>query len=312
MLNINLTKKALEVQQKVVIEEFNQRYLNQPYGNVSLLLRPLAYKVHPYQWSTIGKDISHIANATKEDVEVFYSTFYNPQNAVLVLAGNIDELEAIALTEKWFNPIQKDHAFIRNIPKEPEQKEARRLEVVEDVPLHHIIISFPMCSRLHTDYPVFDLLTDVLSDGGSSRLYQTLVKKQQIFNTLGAHISGSLDEGQVIFSGYVLPNVPIELAEKALWEEIHNISTMDITDSEMTKLLNKNESSQAFQQVSVMEKAMNLAYYDMLGDVNMINTEKQNYLSVTKSDIKRCAAETFLADKSSTLLYLSKSLTSTI
>jgi zinc protease len=308
MLSIKLSKESLDVQRKVVIEEFNQRYLNQPYGNIPLLLQPLAYTTHPYMWPTIGKDISHIRQASLDDVEHFYSTFYNPQNAILVVAGDVKEKQTLQLVEKWFGDIDKPHTYTRNIPFEPQQTKARRLEVIQDVPLHKIIISFPMAQRLHQQYYVCDIITDILSEGKGSKLYQSLVRKHKLFSSINAYISGSIDAGQIIVSGTLLPETSIEHAEKMIWKELRQIATNGVTESEMEQTRNKIIVKQAFEKINILEKAMNLAYYELLGSVEMIHNDTANYMSVTAKDVQQTANILFQEQHSSSLLYLSKHL----
>jgi predicted Zn-dependent peptidase len=304
MLELNFSDQVLDVQRKVVIEEFNQRYLNQPYGDISLLLRPLCYQVHPYRWSTIGKEISHIAEAQMSDVKDFYFTHYNPQNAILSVAGNMNENELINLVEKWFGSIIKPHRYLRSIEKEPEQTEARRLEVQRNVPLSCIVISFPMCNRFHPDYYTWDLLSDLLSNGNSARLPQSLVKDKKMFTEIDAYISGSLDEGQLIIRGNILPGVSVEQAEAAIWDELNKLKTESVTETEMTRLINQAETMNVFRNIGVLNKAMNLAFYELLGDAEMLNEEISHYRMVKQENLKSLAEEKLQYEKSSTLIYL--------
>ena len=201
MLSLAFTPKSLEVQRNVVIEEFKQRYLNQPYGDVWLLLRPLAYKNHPYLWPTIGKEISHIENAAMEDVKAFFKKHYCPLNAILCIAGNMEEEKALKLAEKWFSDIPSGDPYIRNLPKEPVQNEPRELRVERDVPADAIYKVWHMCSRTSPKYYATDLISDILSRGKSSRLYQILVKEKRMFTEANAFVMGDLDEGLFVFSG---------------------------------------------------------------------------------------------------------------
>jgi len=306
MLDLDFSEKLLEVQKKVVIEEFKQRYLNQPYGDIWLLLRPLAYKVHPYQWDTIGKNIKHIEQAKLDDVVDFYRKFYNPPNAILSVAGDIDEDKVFPLIEKWFGGINKPHNYVRQLPQEPLQTESRRLVVERNVPANCILIAFPMVERLHKDYYAYELLMDILSGGESGRLNQELVKKRQIFSSCNAFILGSNDAGLLVFRGNVLPDVDIKEAEKAIWEQIDLLKVQGVKDNEMTKILNQTESSLAFSHVDILEKAINLAFFELLGNAALLDDELDKYSCVTKEDIKRIALETFTENKSSTLVYLAK------
>jgi zinc protease len=306
MLDLAFSAQSLEVQRKVVIEEFHQRYLNQPYGDISLLFRPLCYKVHPYQWSTIGKDISHISSATQNDVREFYTKHYNPANAILTICGNVDENEMFNLAEKWFGSISKQHTYTRNIKPEPEQRESRRLEVSRDVPHHNLLISFPMCNRLHPDYHTWDMLSDLLSHGSSSRLNQKLVREQQLFSGIDAYITGSIDEGQFIFRGEILHGISVEQAEKGIWDEIERLKTEEISDNEMKKLINQIETSNVFNNIGILNKAMNLAYFELLGDAGQFNLEVNKYRQITSDALQTLAARFLIPNRSSTLIYKSE------
>jgi len=305
MLELDFSEKSLDVQKKVVIEEFNQRYLNQPYGDISLLLRPLCFKVHPYRWSTIGKDISHIAGASLQDVKNFYKGFYNPANAILSISGNIDEEILLELLEKWFGDISKPHTYIRNIPAEPVQTERRELDVERDVPQDCMILSFPMCERKNDEYYVWDLLTDLLSGGYSSRLQKSLVREKHIFSDIDASITGSIDAGQCIFRGDLLPGVSFQQAEDSIWDEINKLKNEPIPDNEMSKILNLAETSNAFRNVGILNKAMNLAYYELLGDADLLNQEILAYRKISKENIQKLASDNLIVDRSSVLRYAS-------
>ncbi len=309
MLAINLSPKSLDIQRKVVIEEFNQRYLNQPYGDIPLLLQSLAYTTHHYMWPTIGKNISHIKNAYLDDVKYFYSTFYNPQNAILVIAGDIDTRETIQLAEKWFGSIDKKHSYIRNIPIEPKQTKARRLEVLNDVPLHKIVMSFPMSKRMDKQYYICDIITDILSEGKGSRLYQSLVLKHKLFSSINVYISGSIDAGQIIITGTLLPNTDMQHAEKMIWKELKKLANQEVTEEEIKKIKNKIIVRQAFDKINILDKAMDLAYFELLGSAEMMHDEISNYMSITTKDVQETAKALFQEQYSSTLLYLSKHLT---
>ena len=306
MLSLAFSEKSLEVQRNVVIEEFKQRYLNQPYGDVWLKLRPMVYKKHPYQWATIGKEIKHIEDAKIEDVKAFFKKHYNPQNAIMVVGGDISLEQVKQLSEKWFGPIPAGEKYHRNIPQEPEQHDERRATVTAKVPLNDVYIAFQMGDRLDKSYYVADLLSDILSRGNSSRLYRGLVKEKQIFSEVHAHMSGSLDKGIFVFEGKPLENVSIETAEAAIWEELEKIKTIDIPADELTKVQNKTESTMIFSEMSLLDKAMNLASFELLGDADLLNQETAKYLEVTAGQIKELANKLFRKDNSSTLIYLAE------
>ncbi|MGE6219575.1 M16 family metallopeptidase [Nubsella zeaxanthinifaciens] len=304
MLSLAFSEKSLETQRNVVCEEFKQRYLNQPYGDVWLKLRPLAYKEHPYRWATIGQDLAQIENAKMEDVKAFFKKHYNPQNAILVVGGNVKTDEVKELAEKWFGPIPSGDKYNRDLPKEPAQTEARSLTVNANVPLNAIYIAFKMPARLDLNYQVFDLISDILSQGQSSRLFNSLLKEQQLFSDINAYITSSLDEGLFVVDGKLVEGVSMETAETAIWNELHKIATELVNEKELTKVKNKSESIMVFAEMSLLDKAMNLAYYELLGDADLLNVEINKYLSITAEQIKSVAADTFKKEKSSTLYYL--------
>ena len=306
MIGLDFSQEKLEIQKNVVIEEFNQRYLNQPYGDSSLLLRPLAYKVHPYQWATIGKKIDHIQNATLDDVKDFFFHHYAPNNAILSISGNVNTDEIKTLCEKWFGSINKKEIAKRNILKEPEQKQARTQTVYRNVPFDAIYKAFHMSSKLEKEYYTTDLISDLLSNGKSSRLYQNLVKDKKLFSDINAYITGDIDAGLFIITGKLMKTVKREDAEKTINSEIDKITEGKITDYEIEKVKNKFESVFEFGQLSATNKAMDLAYNELLGDANRINLEVKNYRSVTKKEIKEVAKKLFNVNNSSTLYYLSK------
>lgn len=306
MLSLAFSEKSLDTQRNVVSEEFKQRYLNQPYGDVWLKLRPLAYKKHAYRWATIGKELSHIENATMADVKAFFKKHYNPQNAILVVGGNVKTEEVKKLAEKWFEPIPAGDKYERNLVQEEPQTEARQETVKANVPLNAIYMAFKMPGRLSKDYYGFDLLSDILSRGQSSRLYNSLLKEQQLFSDINAYISSSLDPGLFIIEGKLVEGVAIETAEKAIWAELEKLKTELVSDTELTKVKNKVESILVFSEMGLLDKAMNLAYYELLGDAALLNNETSEFLKVQSADLKRIANETFGKNSSSTLYYLTE------
>jgi len=306
MLSLAFSKKSLEVQRNVVIEEFKQRYLNQPYGDVWLKLRPMIYKVHPYQWATIGKEIKHIEDAKIEDVKAFFKKHYTPQNAIMVVGGDVKTEDVKKLAEKWFGPIPAGEKYHRNLPQEPEQHDERRETVTAKVPLNDVYIAFQMGDRLDETYYVAELMSDILSRGNSSRLYRNLVKEKQIFSEVHAYMTGSLDKGIFAFEGKPLENISIETAEAAIWEELERLKTEEIPADELTKVQNKTESTMIFSEMSLLDKAMNLAQFELLGDADLLNHETEKYLEVTPAQIKELANKMFRKDNSSTLIYLAE------
>jgi len=306
MLDLAFSKKSLEVQRNVVVEEFKQNYLNKPFGDIWLLLRPLAYKVHPYQWSTIGKSIEPIQNATMEDVKDFYARFYNPNNAILVLAGNTTVEEVKMMAEKWFGPIPAGVELKRNLPIEPQQIEARSLIVERDVPLDSLYKAYHMCRKMDDDYPVVDLMSDVLSNGNSSRLYQSLVKEQQLFSEINAFLTGDEDGGLFVVTGKLIQYVKMEVAEAAILEQLDKMKVDLVSENELQKVKNKVESLVAFTEMRIQERALNLAYAEHLGDINLVNNDILRYRAVTPEQIRNSAQEILKPENCSTLYYHSK------
>lgn len=307
MLNLAFSKKSLEVQRNVVMEEFRQTHLNQPFGDAWLLLRPLAYKVHPYRWSTIGADINHIAQATMEDVKDFYHRFYNPCNAILTVAGPVETAGIKELCEKWFGEIPAGLPNNRQLPLEPVQTEARNLHVEREVPCNAIYKTWHIPNRLSPMYYTADLISDVLSAGESSRLYVELVKKQQLFSDINAYITGSLDPGLFVISGKIMNGTDPEVAENAINKIIFELQEKPLVGRELQKVKNRIESMLVFTEMKVLEKALNLSMYELLGDAGLINNEIDKYKEVDEAAIMRFAQEMLVEKNCSTLYYHMKS-----
>ena len=303
MHGLNLSEKAISIEKRVVIEEFRQRYLNQPYGDINMLLRELVYTTHPYRWATIGLSPDHIEQASAEEIRAFYNRYYQPSNAILSISGNIAEDEVFALAEKWFAPISNDCTPHDIIPVEPIQTKARRKEVERDVPATVIIIAFYMGDRLSRDFFLGDMASDLLAGGDSARLYERLIKKKRLFSSVNAYISGDVDCGTFCFTGQLLPTTTEQQAEAALWEEISELQQGKISDYEIEKVKNKFEANTLFGELNVMNKAMNLGYYEMIGDLPLINREVEVYRSLQRSDIADFAQRIFREENSSTLIY---------
>ncbi|NEU09475.1 insulinase family protein [Flavihumibacter sp. R14] len=304
MLSLAFSEKSLEVQRNVVCEEFKQRYLNQPYGDVWLKLRPMAYKKHPYQWATIGKVLEHIENATINDVRDFFKKHYNPSNAILVVGGSVKTEQVKLLAEKWFGDIPGLEKPVRNLEEEPAQTEERTLTVQADVPLNAIYKVFHMPSRNDENYFTVDLISDILSRGNSSRLFRKLLKEQKLFSEINAYLTGSLDAGLFVVEGKPLPGISMQIAEEAIWHELEQLKLEQVTPDELTKVKNKIESTMVFSEMSLLDKAMNLAFFELLGDADRLNSETQKYLNVTAEQIRQQAQQIFRPENSSTLYYL--------
>ncbi len=306
MLELAFTPKSLEVQRNVVIEEFKQRYLNQPYGDVWLLLRPLAYQHHPYQWATIGKEIAHIADATMEEVKAFFYKHYSPQSGVLCVAGDVTLEEVKTLAEKYFGSIASREKYVRNLPKEPQQEEYRELSVERDVPADAIYMAFHMSARCEEDYHATDLISDVLSRGKSSRLFKGLVLDDPKFNEISAYVSGSIDNGLFVVTGKPAEGVSLEEAQELIWKYLEDLKHELVSERELEKVKNKVESSNVFGEMSVLNKAMSLCFYELVSTADDINSEVAKYKKVTREDLKRIAEQMFRKENCSVLNYHAK------
>ncbi|MCX6189449.1 MAG: pitrilysin family protein [Bacteroidetes bacterium] len=303
MLSLAFSKKSLDVQRNVVSEEFKQRYLNQPYGDVWLKLRPLAYTQHPYLWDTIGKELSHIENASLKDVKAFFKKYYAPNNAILVVSGNISLDRSKELCEKWFAPIPSQHIPLRALPQEPLQTEARTLVVKSKVPADAFYLAFHGVKRNDEKYYTMDLLTNIFGLGESSRLYYALVKEKQLFSNFSCYHTGSTDEGLIIFSGKTMAGVTLKTAEKAVWEEIEKLKNEGCRMEELTKVKNKTESSHIYEMMSLLERSIALAFAEVSGNANMVNEELQHFNNVSLEQIQQFSKTFLTKEKSNTLYY---------
>lgn len=303
MLSLDFSPKSLEVQRQVVIEEFKQRNLNQPYGDASHLLRELAYEAHPYRWPTIGKEIAHIAQATLEEVKDFFFRFYAPNNAILAVTGHISFEETVRLAEKWFGPIPARNISPRQLPAEKPQTAVRRKTVERKVPVDAIYMAFHMSNRMHPDYYVYDMITDILSNGRSSRFIQSLVQEQKLFTSIDAYISGSLDEGLLHVTGKPVEGVSLEQAEEAIWKELEKMKTVPVSEQELEKVKNRYESEQIFNNINYLNVATNLAFFELTGKAEDINEEVGKYRAVTAEQIQATSVRCFVPENCSILYY---------
>lgn len=307
MLQLRFSKKSLNTQKKVVIEEFKETCLNEPYGDMWHHLSELSYTKHPYQWPTIGREMNHIANATIEDVKTFFYQFYRPDNAVLVIAGNITSAEGFFLANKWFGSIPPGKNQKKLLPQEPKQIASRKKIIRQDIIPHDAIYrAYHMDGRLSDEYFICDLISDILANGRSSRFYQKLYKEQQLFSTIDAFISGSSDPGLFIIEGKTMPDVSIEQASEAIDRELRLLMEENLSERELTKLKNSLESSLIFSEISVLNKAISLAYFETLGDAGFINEEAARYQKLTAEDIRNTAKKIFRAENCNELIYFKK------
>ena len=303
MEGLEITPEKLETEKRVVIEEYRQRYLNQPYGDQTMLLRALCYKVHPYRWATIGLSPEHVAAATMDDVEAFYRRHYHPSNAILSISADMEEERMIDLAARWFGSVEDRRVEPRPIPREPEQLKARREEVERDVPATTVTLAYHMGGRLSEDFCAGDLVSDLLSGGDSSRLYRRLVREERLLSSVNAYISGDVDPGLFVFTGQLLPGVETATVEEAFRREIRELQTQPVGDYELGKVRNKFEATTLFGELNVMNKAMNLGFYEMLGDLPLINREVDAYRALTQDDIRAFCRRTFRDENSNTLIY---------
>ncbi|WKN42480.1 M16 family metallopeptidase [Tunicatimonas pelagia] len=303
MLSLSFDPKVLEVQRKVVIEEYKQNYLNQPYGDAMMTLKALAYQTHPYRWPTIGRDISHIEQATLDDVKSFFYKFYRPNNAVLVVAGQVEAEEVKQLAEKWFGDIPAGEPYHRQLPQEAEQTEPRHLKKAGDVPAHAIYKAFHIPGRTQAGYHAADLLSDILGRSRSSRLFTQLVKENPLFSSINAYVTGSVDPGLLIIHGRLNEGVTLEAADEAITSVIEEVKEKRISGEELRKVKNQAESTLVFSEMELLNRAMSLAFSTLLGDPNLINQESAKIQAVTAEDIQQSAQKILSANNSSTLFY---------
>jgi predicted Zn-dependent peptidase len=306
MLSLAFTDNSLEVQRKVVCEEFKEHYLNKPYGDVWHKMRELAYQQHPYRWMTIGKELSHIETAQLQDVKNFFFKHYRPVNAILVVAGNVTVDQVRTLAEKWFGPIEPGEKYNRQLPVESKQSAPRRLQVQADVPLDALYKCWHIYPRMDHRYYVADLITEIMSGGGSSRLFQALVKEQKLFSNIECYHFGTIDAGLLTIEGKLVKGVKMEDAEAAIEKELEKLKQAKVTDAELQKVRNKTESMISFEDMSVMNRANSLAFYELLGDARLMNTELERYNTVTVEEIQQLSNEIFREENCSTLSYHAK------
>ncbi len=306
MKSLSFSEQSLETQRKVVSEEFKEHYLNKPYGDAWHQLRQLAYKQHPYQWMTIGKELKHIEEATLEDVKNFFFKHYRPVHAVLCVAGNVTADQVRALAEKWFGPIPSGEHRLRHIPAEPGQEDARIQTVFADVPLDALYKAWHIGGRLSAAYYATDLITEIMGNGFASRLHQRLVKEQQLFSHISCYHTGSIDPGLLIVEGKIVEGRSLEEANAAVEKEMQELAEHGVTEDELIKAKNKIDAMIEFEDMSLLSRANNLAFYELMGDANLINTELERYQNVTAAFLQDTAKEALRPENCSTLLYRKK------
>jgi len=310
MLSLAFSPKSLEVQRKVVCEEFKEHYINKPYGDAWHKMRTLAYTKHPYQWMTIGASLEHVEQATMEDVKDFFLQFYRPNNAILVVTGNVKTEDIKALAEKWFGPIPAGKPYVRNLPQEPKQEKNRSMDVRADVPMDMLMMTWHMGGRFDASYHATDLLTEVLGGGASSRLYEQLIKVRQLFSSISCFHFGTIDPGLFVITGKLVKGITMSVAEKAVLEEVEKMKTELLDAKEVQKVINKTESMICFEDMSIMNRAQSLAFYELLGDAALMNDELAKYQTVTPELIQSTAKTIFSEGNRNTLYYYSNTTAS--
>lgn len=303
MLSLAFSEKSLDVQRKVVCEEFKEHYINKPYGDVWHKMRELAYSSHPYRWMTIGKELSHIEDAKLDDVKAFFFRHYRPVNAILSVAGKVTTAQVKALAEKWFGDIPSGEKYVRNLPVEPAQTAPHLLEISNKVPLDALYKTYHIYPRKDQRYYTADLISDILSGGGSSRLHQALVKEKQLFSYIDCAHFGSLDAGLLSIEGKLIKGVKMKDAEKGIQEELEKLQQQIIPERELQKVKNRVESMLAFEDMGLLSRANNLAYYELMGDAGFMNKEFEHYERVTTADIHQEAQIIFSEKNSNTIHY---------
>ncbi|MBS1731522.1 MAG: insulinase family protein [Bacteroidetes bacterium] len=306
MLSLAFSEESLEVQRKVVCEEFKEHYINKPYGNAWHLIRELSFQIHPYRWMTIGKELSHIEKARMEDVKSFFKKHYNPMNAILAIGGHVTFDQVETLAKKWFGNIPPGEKYIRHLPEEPEQKEARKKEVYEEVPLNALYKTWHIPGRMDQGYYAIDLISEILSGGNSSRLYESLVKKKKLFSSISCYHFGNVEPGLISIEGKLVPGVKMQDAENAVEEELDLLKSHLLEDQELQKVKNKTESITVFEDMSIMSRATNLSFYELMGNANLMNKELEKYQSINIDHILESAQKTFKEENSNTLYYFKK------
>ncbi len=303
MLSLAFDPQVLAVQQKVVIEEFKETHLNQPYGDAWLRLSELAFTTHPYRWPVIGQDPTHIEQATMEDVRAFFKRFYVPNNAVLVVAGNVKLEQVKQLSKKWFEPIPAGITYPKNLPQEPTQQSARSLTIQGDVPLDALYKAFHIPGRLSKDYYTIELIESALGLGKSARLYAELIERKPYFNTLGAYTTETIDPGLLIIIGRLNEGISFEQAEEALEKVLADIQVAGLSAQELEKVKNHAETARVCASVDLLHRAQELALATLLGNTNLVNEEAAHIQAVSLVDTQRVAEQIFQSSNSNTIYY---------
>ena len=306
MCNVRLTQESVAVQRQVVIEEFKQEHLNRPYGDVSMLLRPMAYRKHPYRWSTIGRRMSHIAKVPVEVLNDFYNRYYTPSNAVLAVVGNISFEQVVEWSTKWFANIPASDYIPVELPVEPCQRRQRRKTVYRNVPQNALYMAFHMCGRGDSDFFPCDVISDILANGYSGRLKQRLMKKKRLFTKIDAFVSGNEHPGLFSIYARVADGVAVEKAEEAVWQELEQLQRQLVPKHEMEKVRNRFEADFLFRNMNGENLAGNIAIAEWRGAAEDLFDEVARYRAVTAQQVRETASRLFRKGNSSVLYYLKR------
>lgn len=306
MLELMLQKEVLDVQKKVVVEEFYETCLNLPYGDVWHELSALNYEKHPYKWPTIGVHPSHIEKANLTDVKKFYNKYYHPGNAILVIAGPISIKRMKELARKWFNDIPSGKTIKKNYSSEPPKKEARHKQSQAEVPVDAIYMTFPCPARADKAFYAVDLLSDIFSNGPSSRLIHRLTRENKYFNQIDCYVTGDFDPGLIVFEGRPTEKISLRDAEEIICKEINDLKNQLIESAELQKWKNKAESTLVLSEMGIQSKSMNLGFFEALGNADLMNAESKIYQSLTAEEIQQAAKEWLRDDQKSVLTYKGK------
>jgi predicted Zn-dependent peptidase len=306
MLEIMLQKEVLDVQKKVVVEEFYETCLNLPYGDVWHELSSLNYEKHPYKWPTIGVHPSHIERANLTDVKKFYNKYYHPGNAILVMAGPISIKRMKELAMKWFNDIPSGKTIKKNYSSEPPKKEARHKQSQAEVPVDAIYMTFPCPARADKAFYAVDLLSDIFSNGPSSRLIHRLTRENKYFNHIDCYVTGDFDPGLIVFEGRPTEKISLQDAEEIISKEINDLKNQLIESTELQKWKNKAESTLVLSEMGIQSKSMNLGFFEALGNTDLMNAESDIYQSLTAEEIQQAAQVWLKDDQKSVLTYKGK------
>lgn len=306
MLELMLQKEVLDVQKKVVVEEFYETCLNLPYGDVWHELSALNYEKHPYKWPTIGVHPSHIEKANLTDVKKFYNKYYHPGNAILVIAGPISIKRMKELAMKWFNDIPSGKTIKKNYSSEPLKKEARHKQSQAEVPVDAIYMTFPCPARADKAFYSVDLLSDIFSNGPSSRLIHRLTRENKYFNQIDCYVTGDFDPGLIVFEGRPTEKISLRDAEEIISKEINDLKNQLIESAELQKWKNKAESTLVLSEMGIQSKSMNLGFFEALGNADLMNAESKIYQSLTAEEIQQAAKEWLRDDQKSVLTYKGK------